>query len=123
MCSGWITGAAVYFFFVQAEDGIRDKLVTGVQTCALPISPLDFRVHSDDFDPGVAIYHNGGSPITSGSGRRFTTDARVNYVTPAAGTYEIAVFAANDQAVGEVTLDGGGPAPAACGPPSIIVPP
>ena len=25
------------FFFFQAEDGIRDKLVTGVQTCALPI--------------------------------------------------------------------------------------
>src|SRR3989441_4562217 len=29
------------FFFFQAEDGIRDKLVTGVQTCALPISPSD----------------------------------------------------------------------------------
>src|SRR5205823_11904562 len=28
------------FFFFQAEDGIRDKLVTGVQTCALPISVL-----------------------------------------------------------------------------------
>src|SRR5258708_36251524 len=28
---------ARYFFF-QAEDGIRDDLVTGVQTCALPIS-------------------------------------------------------------------------------------
>src|SRR5437867_5634509 len=27
----------VYFFF-QAEDGIRDRTVTGVQTCALPIS-------------------------------------------------------------------------------------
>src|SRR5207247_7476394 len=26
------------FFFFQAEDGIRDPLVTGVQTCALPIS-------------------------------------------------------------------------------------
>src|SRR6266404_6077766 len=26
-------------FFFQAEDGIRDKLVTGVQTCALPIFP------------------------------------------------------------------------------------
>src|SRR5687768_470245 len=26
------------FFFVQAEDGIRDVAVTGVQTCALPIS-------------------------------------------------------------------------------------
>src|SRR2546425_13225209 len=29
-----------FFFFFQAEDGIRDKLVTGVQTCALPISTL-----------------------------------------------------------------------------------
>src|SRR5205823_10007326 len=29
---------AAEFFFFQAEDGIRDKLVTGVQTCALPIS-------------------------------------------------------------------------------------
>src|SRR5205823_8061190 len=29
-----------YLFFVQAEDGIRDKLVTGVQTCALPILDL-----------------------------------------------------------------------------------
>src|SRR2546425_1353272 len=27
----------LFFFFFQAEDGIRDKLVTGVQTCALPI--------------------------------------------------------------------------------------
>src|SRR2546427_6494124 len=29
-----------YFFFFQAEDGIRDLTVTGVQTCALPISQL-----------------------------------------------------------------------------------
>src|SRR5207249_7375972 len=27
-----------FFFFFQAEDGIRDRNVTGVQTCALPIS-------------------------------------------------------------------------------------
>src|SRR5437667_7356742 len=27
-----------FFFFFQAEDGIRDRDVTGVQTCALPIS-------------------------------------------------------------------------------------
>src|SRR2546421_6687946 len=27
-------------FFFQAEDGIRDLIVTGVQTCALPISEL-----------------------------------------------------------------------------------
>src|SRR2546425_4363866 len=31
------------FFFFQAEDGIRDKLVTGVQTCALPISNTQWR--------------------------------------------------------------------------------
>src|SRR5216684_4758875 len=29
-----------FFFFFQAEDGIRDVVVTGVQTCALPISLL-----------------------------------------------------------------------------------
>src|SRR6266516_2934160 len=28
------------FFFFQAEDGIRDRTVTGVQTCALPISTV-----------------------------------------------------------------------------------
>src|SRR2546422_7100165 len=38
-----------FFFFFQAEDGIRDVAVTGVQTCALPISrtrddrPVPFR--------------------------------------------------------------------------------
>src|SRR6266511_4847128 len=33
-------GVILFFFFFQAEDGIRDFHVTGVQTCALPISPL-----------------------------------------------------------------------------------
>src|SRR5207248_6248409 len=32
------------FFFFQAEDGIRDRTVTGVQTCALPISMGKIRV-------------------------------------------------------------------------------
>ena len=32
---GWVV--LCFFFFFQAEDGIRDRLVTGVQTCALPI--------------------------------------------------------------------------------------
>src|SRR2546430_6899874 len=31
----------LFFFFFQAEDGIRDLTVTGVQTCALPIYPRD----------------------------------------------------------------------------------
>src|SRR5699024_11403669 len=29
------------YFIMQAEDGIRDRNVTGVQTCALPISEVD----------------------------------------------------------------------------------
>src|SRR5687767_12412334 len=33
-----------FFFFFQAEDGIRDKLVTGVQTCALPIYMSDLEM-------------------------------------------------------------------------------
>src|SRR5690348_17520122 len=33
----WLLRLSVIFFFFQAEDGIRDGRVTGVQTCALPI--------------------------------------------------------------------------------------
>src|SRR6266849_2088055 len=38
-----LRAAAVFFF--QAEDGIRGALVTGVQTCALPISPVWFQLY------------------------------------------------------------------------------
>src|SRR2546427_865881 len=39
-----------FFFFFQAEDGIRDLTVTGVQTCALPISvqPLPRALGSEN---------------------------------------------------------------------------
>src|SRR6476646_224283 len=37
--------ASFFFFFFQAEDGIRDHCVTGVQTCALPIS---WRIQAGD---------------------------------------------------------------------------
>src|SRR6266704_5222171 len=35
-----------FFFFFQAEDGIRDRNVTGVQTCALPILDALYRENS-----------------------------------------------------------------------------
>src|SRR5687767_15193627 len=40
-----------FFFFFQAEDGIRDKLVTGVQTCALPI----FSRYDNDAQPSPPL--------------------------------------------------------------------
>src|SRR2546430_6049393 len=46
-----------FFFFFQAEDGIRDLTVTGVQTCALPI------LHTGDvfFNGGVYPYIDGST--------------------------------------------------------------
>src|SRR2546427_9302687 len=41
------------FFFFQAEDGIRYLTVTGVQTCALPISSLFGKGVSSSSMPGV----------------------------------------------------------------------
>src|SRR5690348_18198296 len=50
------------FFFFQAEDGIRDGRVTGVQTCALPIwegssheQPRNRREHFDDAERGAVV--------------------------------------------------------------------
>src|SRR2546429_4295524 len=37
-CTRELIVSLPFFFFFQAEDGIRDVAVTGVQTCALPIS-------------------------------------------------------------------------------------
>src|SRR5207249_8244791 len=37
---GPLFSSSYFFFFFQAEDGIRDRNVTGVQTCALPISTV-----------------------------------------------------------------------------------
>src|SRR5688572_32627801 len=45
-----------FFFFFQAEDGIRDLTVTGVQTCALPISMFTQNVrHGRAADPIAEI--------------------------------------------------------------------
>src|SRR2546430_7827534 len=42
------------FFFFQAEDGIRDLTVTGVQTCALPISEVRGQAEATALMPEVA---------------------------------------------------------------------
>src|SRR5256884_783123 len=45
----------VFFFFFQAEDGIRDVAVTGVQTCALPISSKTVAEWFPARERGVAV--------------------------------------------------------------------
>src|SRR6266511_4579340 len=63
----------MYFFFFQAEDGIRDFHVTGVQTCALPISLLTRIAHAPsqivvttNYDYGLeaAAREIGREPVT-----------------------------------------------------------
>src|SRR5207249_8634894 len=44
----------VVFFFFQAEDGIRDRNVTGVQTCALPIY-FELLVSYFEMRDGIAL--------------------------------------------------------------------
>src|SRR5690606_10915445 len=47
-----------FCFFFQAEDGIRDFHVTGVQTCALPISDNFLAVQLDKENPGTLDLYN-----------------------------------------------------------------
>src|SRR3989440_9587944 len=66
-----------FFFFFQAEDGIRDLIVTGVQTCALPICVgvnwifrKAARPFSENFLPSVQVTSR--SPqILSETARKF----------------------------------------------------
>src|SRR2546430_6163267 len=44
----------MFFFFFQAEDGIRDLTVTGVQTCALPIYPA--RYSERTYSAGILVF-------------------------------------------------------------------
>src|SRR5260221_5733659 len=44
---------ACFLFFFQAEDGIRDHCVTGVQTCALPISHCKVPVEGFSVNPST----------------------------------------------------------------------
>src|SRR5690606_39959391 len=44
-----------FYFFFQAEDGIRDFHVTGVQTCALPIFHRARWRPSGEFEPACTI--------------------------------------------------------------------
>src|SRR5256885_15488913 len=64
----------VFIFFFQAEDGIRDYMVTGVQTCALPIleqQSLQFRGQRTPGNLKAAVR---GSELGERVGHRLTCD-------------------------------------------------
>src|SRR5207249_6097890 len=66
----------VQFFFFQAEDGIRDRNVTGVQTCALPISGIERSIKVTVRDPSFADVQ--GLPIRSK--RRLNFESPIRWV-------------------------------------------
>src|SRR2546430_11501876 len=81
-----------FFFFFQAEDGIRDLTVTGVQTCALPILRADddqvgmrFRGDGVDLLPRDAIaqdrdhLHPGGLVRDRKSTRLNSSHSQISY--------------------------------------------
>src|SRR5260370_16485302 len=68
------------FFFFQAEDGIRDSSVTGVQTCALPISSFNQSLY--DQTQAVSVTSKNTIDTTKG-GNRFNGLVRAGSGVPA----------------------------------------
>src|SRR5438552_8076193 len=92
-----------FFFFFQAEDGIRDDLVTGVQTCALPIllavTPLvaDENPLWVDVDAASRVRALGGTAGTHVTAGMYLFSARARAATRS-----------EERRVGKECRDGGG---------------
>src|SRR5260370_7573292 len=70
------------FFFFQAEDGIRDSSVTGVQTCALPISDSRHVIGEYAAKPGS---YQQLCPLGRRDGRCVSKDVKVKLLARAHG--------------------------------------
>src|SRR5687767_15739392 len=62
------------FFFFQAEDGIRDKLASGVRTCALPI-----YLHLDEDGHKVSVLFNRPIDVQEGFDLRTQFSGRIDF--------------------------------------------
>src|SRR2546422_2568943 len=77
MCHDGYCGLhCVSFFFFQAEDGIRDVAVTGVQTCALPISPGHQPCTETETRAGIWRYDANRTAQRFSPAERFVTGIR-----------------------------------------------
>src|SRR5437764_2749938 len=126
-CPALFVGKCIFvvFFFFQAEDGIRDTSVTGVQTCALPISRgrillnggdiRDFRLRT--YRDLLAIVQqdvflfDGSVRENIAYGRRDATDAEIEDAARRANAHEFIVKLPDqyETSIGErgVKLSGG----------------
>src|SRR2546428_3108846 len=75
-----LVGHVLVFFFFQAEDGIRDLIVTGVQTCALPICTA---TNVQLTNTGTAALNIAGITLTGANAGEFGLVARTGGATPA----------------------------------------
>src|SRR2546427_3537164 len=86
----------LYFFFFQAEDGIRDLTVTGVQTCALPILSLVTLV-SFDIDGTLEV----GEPPGSVPIALVRTAKRLGYLVGSCSDRPVAYQRSEERRVGK----------------------
>src|SRR4051794_41944849 len=77
----------VAFFFFQAEDGIRDGRVTGVQTCALPICFPSCPVGETGFRGAPGMVPSGGCGTRRRCGRDTRGGAPAQKVPAASGDH------------------------------------
>src|SRR3989441_9473130 len=108
-----------FFFFFQAEDGIRDKLVTGVQTCALPISMVDTVMRPEDWQ---AVYRGTERHLAEGADMVLAVTPHVDdespvYVSRQAGGFVLAV---SDEPIPPPCVTGGGLGVSAPAPPARV---
>src|SRR2546429_5535556 len=97
-----------FFFFFQAEDGIRDVAVTGVQTCALPISYL--FVSGDPAASSTASETKFSLAISSSPSACRAVSSRINFAisgsTAASGFSNESISSPWRWASGHTTTDG-----------------
>src|SRR5687768_4508521 len=99
------------FFFFQAEDGIRDVAVTGVQTCALPIYTLNFNtIYELPFGNGKRWLNNGGFVERVFGGFQFSSIVNISSGPPvgiidARGTFNRAGRSGRQTARSSLTPD------------------
>src|SRR5437879_12705681 len=90
------------FFFFQAEDGIRDTSVTGVQTCALPIC----LCHDEASRAVITMTNSAVASVATITDRMLTSSIRAS--RPATTMAVMMIWRSEERRVGKECRAGGG---------------